>query len=158
MERVSRLATPPSRLTLLKWDREHLRDCSLAVRDRQRTLGWVALSAISKRGVYSGVAEVSIYVAAEARDRGIGKTLLRALVEESERCGIWTLQAGIFPENAPSIALHKSCEFREVGLRQRLGKQGDRWRDVLLGAAQSQGWHLTPATFYAVAVSFPGIQ
>jgi L-amino acid N-acyltransferase YncA len=115
-----------------KWDREHLRDCRLVARDRQRTLGWAALSAVSKRHVYSGVAEVSIYVAADARGRGIGKTLLLALVEESERCGIWTLQAGIFPENALSIALHKSCEFREVGRRQRLGKQGDWWRDVLL--------------------------
>jgi L-amino acid N-acyltransferase YncA/mannose-6-phosphate isomerase-like protein (cupin superfamily) len=114
------------------WDREHLRDCRLVARDRQRTLGWAALSAVSKRGVYSGVAKVSIYVAADARGRGIGKTLLLALVEESERCGIWTLQAGIFPENLPSIALHKSCEFREVGRRQRLGKQGDLWRDVLL--------------------------
>jgi L-amino acid N-acyltransferase YncA len=115
-----------------KWDREHLRDCRLVAGDRQWTLGWAALSAVSKRRVYSGAAEVSIYVAADARGRGIGKTLLLALVEESVRCGIWTLQASIFPENAPSIALHKSCEFREVGRRQRLGKQRDWWRDVLL--------------------------
>jgi L-amino acid N-acyltransferase YncA len=81
---------------------------------------------------HSGVAEVSVYVAAGARGCGVGKALLQSLVEQSERCGIWTLQAGIFPENVPSIALHKSCGFREVGLRQKLGQRGGIWRDVLL--------------------------
>jgi phosphinothricin acetyltransferase len=76
------------------------------------------------------VAEVSVYVAAAARGRGLGKALLQALVQESEVNGIWTLQAGIFPENIASIALHKSCGFREVGIRRRIGKLGDTWRDV----------------------------
>jgi L-amino acid N-acyltransferase YncA len=115
-----------------KWDQGHLQDCRLVARDSQRILGWAALSPVSSRRVYSGVAEASVYVAAEARGRGVGKLLLQSLVERSEHCGIWTLQAGIFPENVPSIALHKSCGFREVGLRQKLGQRGGVWRDVLL--------------------------
>jgi phosphinothricin acetyltransferase len=115
-----------------KWDQGHLQDCRLVARDGQQILGWAALSPVSGRRVYSGVAEVSVYVAAEARGRGVGKLLLQSLVERSERYGIWTLQAGIFPENVPSIALHKSCGFREVGLRQKLGQRGGAWRDVLL--------------------------
>jgi L-amino acid N-acyltransferase YncA len=115
-----------------KWDHGHLQDCRLVARDSQRILGWAALSPVSSRRVYSGVAEVSVYVASAARGRGMGKLLLQSLVEQSERCGIWTLQAGIFPENVPSIALHKSCGFREVGLRQKLGQRGGIWRDVLL--------------------------
>src|SRR5271170_4655667 len=115
-----------------KWDQGHLQNCRLIARDIQRVVGWAALSPVSTRRVYSGVAEVSVYVAADARGRGVGKALLRSLVEQSELCGIWTLQAGIFPENGPSIALHKSCGFREVGLRQRLGQRDGIWRNVLL--------------------------
>lgn len=115
-----------------KWDSGHLRNCRLVARDGERILGWAALSPVSRRQVYAGVAEVSIYVAARARGSGIGKTLLESLVEHSEACGIWTLQAGIFPENVASIALHKSCGFREVGLRHRLGQLAGIWRDVLL--------------------------
>jgi L-amino acid N-acyltransferase YncA len=115
-----------------KWDSGHLQSCRLVARNGQRILGWAALSAVSGRCVYSGVAEVSVYVASAARGRGVGKMLLQSLVEESERCGIWTLQAGIFPENVSSIALHKSCGFREVGRRQRLGQLAGVWRDVLL--------------------------
>jgi L-amino acid N-acyltransferase YncA len=115
-----------------KWDQGHRQDCRLVVRDGQRILGWAALSPVSSRSVYSGVAEVSVYVAAEAQGHGVGKLLLRSLVDQSERCGIWTLQAGIFPENIPSVALHKSCGFREVGLRRKLGQRGGVWRDVLL--------------------------
>ena len=116
----------------LKWDQGHLQDCRLVAQDNERILGWAALGSVSARRVYSGVAEVSIYVATEGRGRGVGTLLLRSLVEQSERCGIWTLQAGIFPENVPSVALHKSCGFREVGLRQRLGQRNGMWRDVLL--------------------------
>jgi len=82
--------------------------------------------------VYRGVAEVSVYVAAAARGRGVGKALLQALVQESEVTSVWTLQAGIFPENVASITLHKSCGFRKVGVRRRIGKMGDAWRDVVL--------------------------
>jgi len=115
-----------------KWDRAHHKDCRLLVRDDGTILGWAALSPVSSRAVYAGVVEVSIYVAASARGRGVGNALLRALVEASERRGIWTLQAGIFPENVASIQLHKSCGFREVGRRQRIGQLGGIWRDVCL--------------------------
>jgi L-amino acid N-acyltransferase YncA len=87
---------------------------------------------VSDRCVYSGVAETSIYVSEAARRRGVGKALLQRLVEESEQAGIWTLQAGVFPENRASIALHESCGFRVVGLRERLGELNEVWRDVLL--------------------------
>jgi L-amino acid N-acyltransferase YncA len=115
-----------------KWDSGHRADCRLLARDDERVLGWAALSPISTRRVYAGVAEVSVYVAAAARGRGVGKALLKKLMEESEANGIWTLQAGIFPENTASIALHKSCGFHEVGVRRRIGKLGNTWRDVLL--------------------------
>jgi L-amino acid N-acyltransferase YncA len=115
-----------------KWDSAHRRDCRLIARQAEQVLGWAALSSVSGRRVYSGVAEVSIYVAAAARNMGIGKALLKALVEESEHQAIWTLQAGVFPENQASIAIHKSCGFREVGVRRRIGKLGETWRDVLL--------------------------
>jgi len=100
--------------------------------DKFCVLGWAALSPLSSRAVYSGVAEVSVYVAAGARGSGVGKALLQALTNESELHGIWTLQAGIFPENLASIALHKFCGFREVGVRRRIGKLGTAWKDVLL--------------------------
>jgi L-amino acid N-acyltransferase YncA len=114
------------------WDSRHLQLCRLVARDGHRLLGWAAMSPVSGRRVYSGVAEVSVYVAAEARGHGVGKKILQSLVEQSERCGIWMLQAGIFPENVSSVALHKSCGFREVGLREKLGQRRGSWRDVLL--------------------------
>lgn len=115
-----------------KWDQGHLQECRLVAHDRQRILGWAALSAVSSRRVYSGVAEVSVYVAAEARGRGVGTALLQSLVEHSERCGLWTLQAGIFPENIASLALHRARGFREVGVRQKIAQRAGVWRDVLL--------------------------
>ena len=122
------------------WDSGHRQHCRLvALKPIEKVLtktgsvlGWAALSSVSARQVYKGVAEVSVYVGVAARGRGVGKALLEALVEESEADGIWTLQAGIFPENVGSIALHKSCGFREVGVRRRIGQLDDRWRDVLL--------------------------
>ncbi len=114
------------------WDKSHLRDCRLVARKGGQVIGWAALSPVSSRRVYAGVAEVSVYVAASARGKGVGKALLCALVEESERQGIWTLQAGIFPENVASIALHKLCGFREIGRRERLGQMDGVWRDVVL--------------------------
>jgi L-amino acid N-acyltransferase YncA len=115
-----------------KWDQGHLQDCRLVAVNSEGILGWAALSPVSTRRVYSGVAEVSVYVAAKARGRGIGTLLLQSLVEQSEGCGVWTLQAGIFPENVPSVGLHKSCGFHEVGLRQKLGQRNGVWKDVLL--------------------------
>jgi phosphinothricin acetyltransferase len=87
---------------------------------------------VSSRCIYSGVAEVSVYVAAQFRQRGVGKLLLQALITESEHTDIWTLQAGIFPENTSSLALHKSCGFREIGIREKIGQDDGIWRDVIL--------------------------
>jgi len=114
------------------WDAGHLRICRLVARSGDDVLGWAALSPVSSRCVYAGVAEVSVYVAGQAQRRGIGTKLLTSLVEASEREGIWTLQAGIFPENIPSVELHKRHGFRIVGTRERLGSMDGRWRDVLL--------------------------
>ena len=114
------------------WDTGHLQAPRVVARDDGVVLGWAALSPVSDRCAYGGVAEVSVYVAAAARGRGLGKALLNELVVRSEARGIWTLQAGLFAENRPSVALHLACGFREVGVRKRLGKLGGRWRDVLL--------------------------
>jgi L-amino acid N-acyltransferase YncA len=97
-----------------------------------RVAGWAALSPKSSRCCYRGVAEDSVYVAEWARGRGVGRVLLDELVERSEADGIWTLEAGIFPENEASIALHLACGFRLVGVRERLGRMDGLWRDVLL--------------------------
>ena len=114
------------------WDSTHLKMPRLIARRLDEIIGWAALSPVSRRRVYSGVAEVSVYVATKAQGIGVGRRLLMALIEEADRYGIWTLQAGIFPENEASIALHRGCGFREVGRRERLGKLGDVWRDVVL--------------------------
>jgi L-amino acid N-acyltransferase YncA len=122
-----------------KWDADHVKSCRLvgrslstSVQGRPEILGWAALSPVSGRCVYAGVAEVSVYVAERARGRKIGASLLAALVEASEREGIWTLQAGIFPENVASITLHERAGFRIVGKRERIGCMDGRWRDVVL--------------------------
>jgi L-amino acid N-acyltransferase YncA len=114
------------------WDAEHLATPRLVARDANGTLlGWCALSPVSKREVYRGVAEESVYVAAAARGRGVGRALLEAMVHASEATGVWTLQTGIFPENAASLALHEGCGFRVLGVRERLGRHLGRWRDVV---------------------------
>ena len=115
-----------------KWDSDHLCAARLVARDGPAILGWAAISPVSGRCVYAGVAEVSVYVAESARGRGVGRALLEALVRASEDEGIWTLQAGIFPENVASLAVHRRCGFRDVGRRERLGRLGGAWRDVLL--------------------------
>jgi L-amino acid N-acyltransferase YncA len=120
------------------WDRAHLKTPRLVARRLDEVIGWAALSPVSKRRVYEGVAEVSVYVAANAQGIGVGRQLLSALILEAERSGIWTLQAGIFPENEASIALHRGCGFREVGRRERIGKMGDVWRDVILMERRSR--------------------
>lgn len=114
------------------WDAKHLIGCRLVARVGDGVLGWAALSSVSDRCVYAGVAEVSIYVAGPVQGQGVGRALLRALVEASEQAGIWTLQAGIFPENAASVHLHEACGFRVVGRRERIGQMYGVWRDVLL--------------------------
>jgi L-amino acid N-acyltransferase YncA len=95
-------------------------------------LGWVAVSAVSDRCVYGGVVEHSVYVSPGARGQGIGRRLLEALISSTEASGIWTIQSGIFPENAASAALHQAAGFRIVGTRERIGQHRGRWRDVVL--------------------------
>jgi L-amino acid N-acyltransferase YncA len=120
------------------WDADHLLPARRVARDGPSVLGWAALSPASGRCVYAGVAEVSVYVAASARGRGIGRALLEALIRASEEEGIWTLQAGIFPENKPSLRLHLGCGFRLVGVRERLGEADGEFRDVLLLERRSE--------------------
>jgi phosphinothricin acetyltransferase len=122
------------------WDADHIESPRLAARAPgfRRLVGWAALSQVSKRPVYTGVAEVSVYISADSRGRGVGCALLEALVLASEEAGFWTLQAGIFPENAASIRLHEKCGFRLVGLREKLGVHYGVWRDVLLFERRSR--------------------
>lgn len=117
-----------------RWRAARVQEPCLVARDAEcNVLGWAALSPVSGRPVYSGVGAVSIYVDPEHARRGIGRALLKALIEGSERAGFWTLQAGIFPENEASIALHESCGFRLVGVHERIGRMIDgSWRDVML--------------------------
>ena len=129
-----------------KWDASHLREPRLVARTgegvkegmQEDVKGWAALSPVSSRVVYAGVAEVSVYVGAGSRGEGVGGALLAALVEASERAGLWTLQAGIFPENEASVRLHLRCGFREVGRRERIGRMDGRWRDTLLFERRSR--------------------
>jgi L-amino acid N-acyltransferase YncA len=121
-----------------RWDAAHLPHCRLLAHSAGEVLAWAALSPVSSRCVYAGVAEVSIYVAACARGQGVGLALLSALVEASERENIWTLQAGIFPENAASIELFRKAGFRVLGRRERLGQMEGRWRDVILMERRSR--------------------
>ena len=114
------------------WNESHLPFARLVRREGETVLGWAALSAVSQREVYRGVAEVTVYVAESARGRGIGRALLEALIEASESNGVWTLQASIFPENIASVELHRRCGFREVGRRERIARLRGVWRDTLL--------------------------
>ena len=120
------------------WDAAHLKHSRLVAREAGKVLGWTALSGVSDRCVYAGVAEVSVYVATEARGKGLGKQLLEALVLESEKNGIWTLQAGLFPENLAGLKLHETCGFRLIGRREKIGKMNGLWRDTLLLEKRSQ--------------------
>lgn len=120
------------------WNGSHLEACRLVARLGGEIAGWAALSSVSSRCVHSGVAEVSVYVGCGFRGRGVGTALMAELVDASEREGIWTLQGGVFPENAASIALQKAFGFREVGRQERLGKLNGVWRDVVLMERRSR--------------------
>ena len=124
-----------------EWNVGHLPFARLAAREEDRILGWAALSPVSRRNVYSGVAEVSVYVAGAARGQGIGKALLKAAILESERNGIWTLQGGTFPENAASLKLQLACGFRIIGRRERIGCHHGVWRDTILTERRSPLFH-----------------
>jgi L-amino acid N-acyltransferase YncA len=121
-----------------EWNAKHLPQCRLVAKVGERVVGWVVLSPVSGRCVYAGVAEVSVYVKASVRGGGIGRTLLKAMVDASEKAGIWTLQSGIFPENTGSLTIHQHCGFRLVGYRERLGRMNGRWRDVVLMERRSK--------------------
>ena len=115
------------------WNAGHSPDCRIVAEMDGRTVGFAVLSPISGRCVYDGVREVTIYIAESARGRGVGSALLRELVADTEASGIWTLEAGIFPENGASIRIFERCGFRILGTHERLGRFHDgRWRDVVL--------------------------
>jgi len=115
-----------------RWDQEHHPFGRLVMRDADQIIGWAALAAVSKRNVYRGVAEVTVYVTESARGRSVGRALLEILIAESEKNGIWTLQASVFPENTASVKLHLRCGFREVGRRERIALLKGVWRDTIL--------------------------
>ena len=115
-----------------RWDAAHLPDHRLVAELDGAVVGWTAVSPVSGRCVYAGVVEHSVYVAETARGRGVGRRLLAALAESTENAGIWTIQTGIFPENEPSLALHRAAGFRVLGVRERPGQLHGRWRDVVL--------------------------
>jgi L-amino acid N-acyltransferase YncA len=115
------------------WDASHRRECRFVARRGGRVVGWIALSAVSRRHVYRGVAEVSVYVGEEARGSGIGRALFERLIPDSEATGIWTVQAGVQAENEASLALHEAVGFRRVGVREGFGQDAAGvWRDVVL--------------------------
>ncbi|MBZ5537289.1 MAG: GNAT family N-acetyltransferase [Acidobacteriia bacterium] len=120
------------------WDELHLPICRLIVRSDEKVLGWAALSAVSRRQCYRGVAEVSVYVAREARGQGIGKALLDRIIKDSEVEGIWTLQGATFEENTASLRLQEGCGFRIVGRRERIGQLNGRWRTTVLTERRSK--------------------
>ena len=115
-----------------EWNNHHLTHSRIVAKEGDNILGWAALTPVSGRCVYAGVAEVSVYVSDKARGKGLGKQLLQKLIEESEANNIWTLQAGIFPENTPSIKIHEACGFRIFGKRERIGRMNGVWRDNLV--------------------------
>ncbi|SFC73999.1 GNAT family N-acetyltransferase [Flavobacterium phragmitis] len=114
------------------WDQSHLASCRITMQEDGKVIGWAALTPVSSRCVYAGVAEVSVYVDPAHSGKGIGLTLLNELVRQSEAEGIWTLQAGIFPENTASLRIHEKAGFRILGTREKIGKQNGIWRDTAL--------------------------
>lgn len=115
------------------WDLAHVKECRLVTTHRNKVIGWAALSPVSSRCAYSGVAEVSVYLSLGYIGKGIAAMLLKELIQCSEQRGFWTLQSGIFPENLASLSVHKKCGFREIGLRKKIGKMvNGTWRDVVL--------------------------
>lgn len=120
------------------WDKAHLKQCRLIVHQKEEILGWAALSPVSGRCVYGGVAEVSVYIAKDYRGLGLGSLLMKALIQQSEEIGLWTLQSGIFPENQDSIKLHEKMGFRYIGRRERIGKLEGQWKDNLLFELRSK--------------------
>ena len=121
-----------------EWNASFLTTCRIVAELNEEVVGWAALSATSNRTVYNGVAEVSIYIAKNYANYGIGNSLLSKLISISENEGIWTLQAGIFPENESSIAIHSKNGFKTIGVREKLGKMNGAWRDILFMERRSK--------------------
>ena len=121
-----------------EWNKRHLTICRLGAEINNELVGWAALIPVSSRDAYKGVAEVSVYVSTAQLGKGIGTKLLSELINESEKAGIWTLQASVFPENTASIKLHISCGFREVGFRKKIGMLNGKWRDTVLFERRSK--------------------
>jgi len=115
-----------------EWDKSHLPECRLVAIEAGKVCGWVALSPVSSRCVYAGVAEISVYIGQNYRGKQVGTQLLQAVIAKSEKRNIWTLQASIFPENTASIRLHQKNGFRIIGFREKVGKLKNVWRDVNL--------------------------
>lgn len=120
------------------WNKSHLPNCRIAAFEGGQMAGWAALSPVSSRCVYAGIAEVSIYVAENFRGKYIGKSLLLKLIEESEAAGLWTLQSGIFAENKASIKLHEQCGFRIIGYREKIGNKDGIWKDNIIMERRSK--------------------
>lgn len=120
------------------WDSAHMTSCRIVAVEDDKILGWAALSPVSSRCVYGGVAEVSVYVGQDSRGKGAGRLLMETLITESESEGLWTIQSGIFPENKGSIELHKKVGFRFIGKRERVGKLHGEWKDNLLFERRSK--------------------
>ena len=114
------------------WDNGHLKNCRIVAIKDNEVAGWAALTPVSGRCVYAGVAEVSVYVADKNRGHKIGHKLLEKLIIESENEKLWTLQAGIFPENIASLKIHEALGFRKIGHRERIGQMNGIWRDIIL--------------------------
>ena len=114
------------------WDSAHIKTCRIVACLDNEIIGWAALSPVSGRCVYAGVAEVSVYVSNQYKGRKVGTKLLERLISESESGGFWTLQAGIFPENLASLKTHEKLGFRTVGYREKIGKMDNTWRDTIL--------------------------
>jgi len=114
------------------WDDAHMSSCRLVAEEKGTVLGWAALSPVSSRCVYGGVAEVSVYVSINNSQKGIATQLMEFLIKKSEKEGIWTLQSGIFPNNIGSIKLHEKVGFRQIGKRERIGKLNGSWFDNVL--------------------------
>ena len=115
-----------------EWDRSHLNSCRIVAESNNTIMGWAALSPVSSRCIYGGVAEVSVYVHSNFTGQQIGTQLLGQLIIDSEKQGVWTLQSSIFPKNIASIKMNKKLGFREVGYRERIGKMNGVWRDTVL--------------------------
>lgn len=125
------------------WDGNHIKECRIIAKEVDKVIGWAALSNVSSRCVYGGVAEVSVYVGTANRGMGVGELLLKNLIDQSEKLGYWTLQSGIFPENKKSIELHQKAGFRIIGYREKIGQLDGVWKDNILMERRSKKVGLT---------------